>query len=322
MIAKHTKTAYGVAAVLGCSLTVATAAVQKLTQDQIEFFEKKIRPVLVENCYKCHSAESEKVKGGLRLDTREALLKGGDSGPGIVPGKPDKSVLIKAVRQEDKDIAMPPKGDKLSDEQIADLEAWVRMGAPDPRDERGAPGAYKVDMTKAREHWAYKPVSNPPVPKVKDSKHWVQTPVDAFVLAKLQEKGLQPSEKVDKRALIRRASYDLTGLPPTAADVDAFLADKSPEAFAKVVDRLLASPQYGEHWGRHWLDVARYADTSGDRANGGRRNPLYPFAWTYRDYVIQSFNDDKPYDRFIVEQIAADKLPEASKDKGILAALG
>ncbi len=298
------------------------AAAQKLTDDQTDFFEKKIRPVLADHCYKCHSAGAEKLKGGLLLDTRDGLLTGGDSGPALVPGKPEKSILVKAVRYEDEDLAMPPKGQKLSDEQIANLEAWVKMGAPDPREGKAAVAGLKVDMAKAKQHWAFRPVSNPPTPKANDPLHWVQTPIDAFVLARLQEKGLTPSPKADRLTLIRRVTFDLIGLPPTPAEADAFLADKSPDAFAKVVDRLLASPQYGERWGRHWLDIARYADTTGDRANGNRRNPLYPYAWTYRDYVIDAFNKDLPYDQFIIQQVAADRLPESSENKNLLAALG
>ncbi|MDQ3625298.1 MAG: DUF1549 domain-containing protein, partial [Verrucomicrobiota bacterium] len=289
---------------------------------QIEFFEKKIRPVLVSTCYKCHAEDAEKIKGGLLLDTRDSLLKGGDSGAALVPGNPNKSLLIQTIRHDDPDLAMPPKGDKLSDEVIADFEKWVRMGAPDPRIAKGGPKATAIDMAKAREHWSLRPVTKPAVPKVDDPRDFVQTPVDAFVLSKLQEKGLTPSARADKRALIRRATFDLIGLPPTAEEVEEFLADDSPESFPQVVDRLLASPRYGERWGRHWLDVARYADTSGDRQAGRRGNPLYPYAWTYRDYVVGAFNEDLPYDQFILQQIAADRLPEAEKDKNSLAALG
>jgi cytochrome c553 len=311
----------GVAAACGCSSSLFAAAA-KLDPAQVEFFEKKVRPVLANTCYKCHSAESEKLKGGLLVDSRDSLLKGGDSGPAIVPGNPDKSLLIKAVRYTDKDLQMPPKDQKLPEEQIADLVAWVKMGAPDPREPKvaGKPGLH-VDMEKAKKHWAFQPVANPPVPKVSDSKHWVQSPIDSFVLAKLHEKGMEPSAKVDKRTLIRRATYDLTGLPPAPEEVEAFVADKSPDAFAKVVDRLLASPHYGERWGRHWLDVARYADTTGDRQAGNRPDPRFPYAWTYRDYVIDAFNRDLPYDQFILQQIAADKLP-LGENKSALAAMG
>ncbi len=265
--------------------------------------------MLAKNCYKCHSSESLKVKGGLLLDTRDGLLKGGDTGPALVPGDPDKSLLIKAVRYADPDLQMPPKGDKLSDEQINDLVTWVKMGAPDPR----AGKAVATAPTKGKDHWSFKPVTKPAVPSVGN-------PIDAFITAKLDEKGMKLSAPADKRTLIRRAYYDLIGLPPTPEEVQMFLADSAPDAFEKVVDRLLASPRYGERWGRHWLDVARYSDTKGE-IKRQRDTPVYPFAWTYRDYVIQAFNDDKPFDRFIIEQIAADKLP-LGKDNSAMAAMG
>ncbi|HTD68798.1 MAG TPA: DUF1549 domain-containing protein, partial [Candidatus Limnocylindria bacterium] len=282
----------------------------------IEFFEKKIRPVLADTCYKCHSAQSDKVKGGLLLDTRDAMLKGGDTGPSIVPGDPEKSLLIKAVRYADEDLQMPPKNKKLSAEQIADLETWVKMGAPDPRT-NGNKVVTSVVTEQTRQHWAYQPIRSPAPPAVKKSK-WIQTPIDNFILARLEAKKLTPSPRADKRTLIRRATYDLIGLPPTAEEVDAFIVDKSPDAFAKVVDRLLASPHYGERWGRYWLDIARYADTKGYVFEEERR---YAFAYTYRDYVIRALNEDLPYDQFITQQIAADLLP-LGEDKRPLAALG
>ncbi len=289
----------------------------KPTPAQLEFFEKKIRPVLASKCYECHSREA-KVKGGLQVDTRTALFSGGDSGPAIVLGQPEKSLLIKAISGKDKDLAMPPKGEKLTSAQVADFEAWIKMGAPDPRVATGKPVAKVLyDPEKVKSHWAYQPVTKPVIPAVKEK--WVQTPVDAFVLAKLKENGLTPSPAVDKRTLIRRATYDLTGLPPTVEEVEEFVRDTSAAAFAKVIDRLLASPHYGERWGRHWLDVARYADTKGDRNNRG--DPRYPYAWTYRDYVINAFNKDLPFDRFIMEQVAADRL-QKGEDKSALAALG
>jgi hypothetical protein len=285
----------------------------------IEFFEKKIRPVLVDSCYRCHSATANKVRGGLVVDTRTGLLQGGDSGPAIVPGDPDKSRLIKAVRYTDEELRMPPKDEKLSASQIADLEAWVKMGAPDPRtnNANNIAVATNVVTDKARQHWAYQPVRSAAPPAVKNSR-WVQSPVDNFVLAKLEAKNLKPSPRADKRTLIRRATYDLIGLPPTPEEVDAFVKDNSPDAFAKVVDRLLASSHYGERWARYWLDIARYADTKGYVFEEERR---YPFAYTYRDYVIRALNEDLPYDQFIVQQIAADQLP-LGEDKRPLAALG
>ena len=287
------------------------------TAEQTEFFESKIRPIFADHCYACHSAQAEKVKGGLRLDTREALLKGGSSGPVIVPGEPDASPLIKAVRYTDPDLQMPPKDKKLSAEQIAALEAWVKMGAPDPRVTAGPKPL--TDLTEARaRHWAFQPVNQPAPPPVK-KKRRVQTPVDNFILAKLDEKQLKPAPAADRRTLIRRVTYDLIGLPPTPEEVDAFVKDKRPDAYARLVDRLLASPHYGERWGRYWLDVARYADTKGYLAGGEERR--YSFSHTYRDYVIRAFNEDKPYDQFLIEQIAADCLPQG-EDKNSLAALG
>src|SRR6185295_4736301 len=229
------------------------------TPAQSQFFESKIRPLLADKCYKCHSTQAEKVKAGLLLDSRDGVLKGGETGPAIVPGDPEKSLLIKAVRYTDPDLQMPPKGKKLSDDEIANLVAWVKMGAPDPRTVSTAQKDWK-DSTKS--HWAWQPLKKPAVPEVKDAA-WCKTPVDNFILAKLDEKNLKPNPPADKRTLIRRASFDLIGLPPTEEEVKNFLADNSPDAFAKVVDRLLASPHYGERWGRHWLDVARYSDTKG-----------------------------------------------------------
>jgi hypothetical protein len=287
-----------------------------LTPAQTQFFENKVRPVLANNCYKCHSQQSEKVKAGLLLDTRDGLLKGGESGPAIVPGDPEKSLLIKAVRYVDPDLQMPPKGQKLSDDQIAALETWIKMGAPDPR----VTTVQKDWKDSGKTHWAWQRLKKPEVPEVRDSS-WPKTPVDNFILAKLEEKDLKPNPSADKRTLIRRATFDLIGLPPTPEEVDDFLKDESPDAFAKVVDRLLASPHYGERWGRHWLDVARYSDTKG-QIKRQREDPFYPFAWTYRDYVIRSFNEDKRYDVFVVEQIAADKVPASRSNPSNLCALG
>ena len=295
-------------------MAVATSAPDSAS---IEFFEHKIRPIFVETCYKCHSKESDKVKGGLLLDTRDGLLKGGDTGPAIVPGDLDRSLLIKAIRYTNDDLQMPPKGKKLAPEQVAALETWVKMGAPDPRTNTTPAAPHAMSLEKARKHWAYQPVQSPPVPVVKN-RRWVQSPIDAFVLQKAEEKGLVPSPRADKRTLIRRATYDLIGLPPSPEEVSAFLADKSPRAFGTVVDRLLESPQYGERWGRYWLDVARYADTKGYIFEEERR---YAYAYTYRDYVIRALNEDLPFDRFIIEQLAADLLP-LGDDKRPLAALG
>ena len=287
------------------------------TVEQSEFFEAKIRPIFTDHCYSCHSDKAEKVKGGLRLDTPEGLLKGGNDGAVIVPGDPDSSLLIKAVRYQDPELQMPPKDKKLSADQIASLEAWVKMGAPDPRTSGGPKPLTDIAEARAR-HWAFQPVKKPRVPEVK-KKRWVQTPVDAFVLVKLEQKHLQPAPSADRRTLIRRVTFDLLGLPPTPEEVEAFIKEKRPDAYAQLVDRLLASPHYGERWGRYWLDVARFADTRGYLAGGEERR--YAFSYTYRDYVIRAFNEDKPYDQFLIEQIAADRLP-LGEDKRALAALG
>jgi Protein of unknown function (DUF1553)/Protein of unknown function (DUF1549)/Planctomycete cytochrome C len=292
---------------------------QALTPEQSQFFEAKVRPILTQNCYKCHSLEAGKAKGQLVLDSREGWQKGGELGPVIVPGDPAGSKLVIAVAYSDPDLQMPPK-EKLSDQQIADLTAWVKMGAPDPRS-AGSGGSKLTGLNdKARAHWAYQPVKPQAVPEVQDQA-WVRNPIDAFVLAKLEQNGMKPNHIASREALIRRATYDLIGLPPTPQEVQAFVNDRSPNAFEKVVDRLLASPHYGERWGRFWLDTARYSDTTG--AEQVRRDDYrYPYAWTYRDYVIKSFNDDKPYDQFLQEQIAADQLPDADKNPESLAALG
>ena len=276
---------------------------EPLTPEQAEFFESKIRPVLSNNCHQCHSAEAKALKGDLRLDSRTAVLKGGDSGPSAIPGKPEESLIVKAVRYKDEDTAMPPKK-RLTDTQIADVEAWVKMGLPWPENA----GATSIDEKKGydfakwrAEHWAFRRVDKVPPPSVND-RAWAKNPVDAFVLAKLEAAGLKPSPPAAKHVLIRRAFLDLTGLPPSPEQVEAFLNDASPEAFAKVVDALLASPQYGERWGRHWLDVARYSD-----GLGGALDPAaLPEAWRYRDWVVSALNRDMPYDQFVRAQIAGD----------------
>ncbi|HTL30075.1 MAG TPA: PSD1 and planctomycete cytochrome C domain-containing protein, partial [Tepidisphaeraceae bacterium] len=289
----------------------------------VEFFESRVRPVLVENCYACHSAESKKLKAKLRLDIRDGFFKGGESGePTIVAGKPDDSMLITAIRQED-ELKMPPKK-KLANQQIKDIEAWVKMGAPYP--EHAAPvattapspsGPHRMTLEEGRQFWSFKKPVEPNVPETKDAS-WAKNDIDRFVLAKLQENGLAPSPRADKRTLIRRATYDLTGLPPSPAEIEAFEADHSSDAYPKLIDRLLASPRYGERWARHWLDVARYADTKGYVFEEERR---YAYSYTYRDWVVRAFNEDLPYDQFLIQQIAADRL-DLSRDKRPLAALG
>jgi len=285
----------------------ALAQEKPLTRAQVDFFEKKIRPVLVENCYKCHSAKSEKIKGELLLDTKASARKGGESGPAVVPRDLKKSLLIEAVRWTNDDLQMPPKK-KLSAAQIMDLERWVQMGAPDPRTGGGVTAIKRdIDIEAGKKFWAFQPIKTTP-PKLKN-RSWAHTDIDRHVLAGLEGKGLQPVADADKRTLIRRVYYDLTGLPPSPDNVAEFLSDNSPKALEKVVDRLLASSHFGERWGRHWLDVVRYAES-----NGMERNAAFPHAWRYRDYVIDSFNSDKPFDEFIKEQVAGDLLPGKTTD--------
>jgi hypothetical protein len=287
------------------------------TAEQIEFFESKVRPIFADHCYTCHSEKAEKLKGGLRLDSSDAILKGGDTAPAIVPGDVEGSLLIKAVRYTDPDLKMPPKNKKLTADQISSLEGWVKMGAPLPRSTATSKPPDEIAKVRAR-HWAFHPVKKPAVPAVKNSR-WVQTPVDNFVLATLEKRNLNPAPTADRRTLIRRMTYDVIGLPPTYEEVEAFISDQRPDSYARLVDRLLASPHYGERWARYWLDVARYADTKGYLAGGEERR--YAFSYTYRDYVVRAFNEDKPYNQFVIEQIAADKL-DLGEDKRSLAALG
>jgi hypothetical protein len=273
-----------------------------VTPEQVEFFEAKIRPVLATQCGKCHASTAEKLRGGLRLDSRQALRLGGDSGPVIVPGNPDESLLIRAIRYRDEELRMPPKA-KLPDAVIADFEAWVKMGAPDSRTgSSGAAARPAIDVAKGREFWSFRPPKKSAAPAVKRAD-WPRGDVDRFLLATLESRGLSPVADADRPRLLRRVTFDLIGLPPTPEELDAFVRDDSPDAFGHVVDRLLASPRFGERWGRHWLDVARFAESS------GKTNFTYPQAWRYRDWVIASFNADKPYDQFVREQIAGDLLP-------------
>ena len=274
----------------------------------IEFFEKNIRPVLSSKCYSCHSAESGKQKGGLSLDTREATLAGGDSGHAVVPRSAKESELLKRMKSHDKDEVMPPPkdGGALSPEVIAKFEQWIVMGAPDPRETGAKPVGRRIDVEEGRKFWAFQqPVATQP-PANKDAT-WARTPVDRFIRANQEEKGLKPVADADRRTLLRRLYFDLIGLPPRPDEMDAFISDHSRNSLEKAVDRLLASPQFGERWGRHWLDVARYAESTGKE-----RNFTFPEAWRYRDWVISAFNADKPYDRFIREQIAGDFLPHNS----------
>jgi hypothetical protein len=286
-----------------------------VTPEAMELFEKHIRPILAEHCIRCHGPKKQKSE--LRLDSRAAMLKGNDSGPAIVPGNPDRSMLIQAIRYNTT-VKMPPPG-KLPHRAITALTAWVKMGAPWPDDRQiaGKETGKADPHGDAKKHWAFQPVRKPALPAV-PKKGWAVSPIDAFVLARLETNRMTPARPADRRTLIRRATYDLIGLPPTAEETAAFEADRAPDAFAKVVDRLLRSPRYGERWGRYWLDVARYADTKGYVFTEER---VFPYSYTYRDYVIRAFNEDLPYDRFIVEQLAADLLP-LGKDNRALAAMG
>jgi hypothetical protein len=268
-----------------------------------DFFEKKIRPVLVENCYPCHSTAANKRRGGLLLDTRDGFRKGGDSGPALVPGKPDESLFLKAVRHTG-DLKMPPKG-KLPAPVVADLEAWVKMGAPDPRDKATAAvtASWEEVLARRRQWWSLQPVRLPVIPAVRDAA-WSRSPVDRFLLARLEQAGLQPAAPADRRTLIRRLSLVLLGLPPAPEETEAFVQDDSPAAWERLVDRLLASPHFGERWARHWLDVVRFSETHGNEWNYEVHH-----AWRYRDYLIRAFNDDVPYDQLVCEHVAGDLLP-------------
>ena len=275
-----------------------------LNTDEVDFFEKKIRPVLVEHCYECHSQKAKELESGLLLDSRAGMLKGGDNGPAIVPGNPEKSNLIKAIRYGHDFSQMPPKG-KLPDAVIADFQQWVAAGAPDPRTQESS-----APVPKAK-HWAFQPPRRVPPRPVKRA-NWPKNEIDRFVLARLEDHKLSPSTDADRRTLIRRLTFDLTGLPPTFTEIKEFVKDRSPRALDYLIDRLLASPHFGERWARHWLDVARYADTKGYVFMEDRN---YPEAYTYRDWVIRAFNEDLPYDRFIVAQIAGDQAPGPEKDR-------
>jgi hypothetical protein len=291
-------------------LTLASA----FAQAPADFFENKVRPVLAENCYDCHTAAE---MGGLRVDSRERLLQGGKSGPAVMPGDPDKSLLIQAVRQSG-DLKMP-KGGKLKPAEIQALTDWVKMGAPWPETKAAAvqTSPVKVITPEQRAFWSFQPLKDPAIPAVKE-KSWAKTNIDHFVLAKLEAKGMKPVGPADRRALIRRVTLDLTGLPPTPEEVEAFVSDKSANAYEKVIDRLLASPRYGERWGRHWLDVARYAEDD-VRGLDPKDRGYMPFqgAYVYRDWVIQAFNNDLPYDRLIKAQLAGDLLDGQVRDKSV-----
>ncbi len=281
-------------------LTAAGLHAAALKPEDVEFFETRIRPALVAECYECHDAKQQ--KGELRLDHRDGLLKGGDEGPSIVPGDPDKSLLIRSITHEHEDLKMPKKRPKLDARIIEDFKEWVRRGAPDPRDQApkdSVTPTWQDLLSVRRNWWSFQPVRavNPPAGRA-------NSPIDRFLDAKISAAGIKPSAPADKATLLRRATFTLTGLPPTPEEIAAFEADASPEAYAKVVDRLLASPRYGEHFARHWMDLVRYADT-----HGSEGDPAIPQSWQYRDYLIRAFNADVPYDRFVQEHVAGDLLP-------------
>lgn len=292
-----------IAPALLCSLA-ALLAPRALADDAagIEFFEKKVRPLLIERCYACHSSEAEEVHGGLLLDSRDGWMRGGDTGEVIVPGDPDASELIKAIRYDDDSYHMPPSG-MLPEDEIAVLVQWVKLGAPDPRTgdvtrvEKQA-----IDFERARQYWAFQPLQRHDPPRVENGA-WCETPINRFVLARLEAAGLAPTAPADKRRLIRRTYFNLIGMPPEPEEVQAFLNDNSPEAYEALIDRLLASPHYGERWGRYWLDLARFAESHGFEHDYDR-----PTAYHYRDFVIQAFNDDLPYHTFVKWQLAGDEL--------------
>ncbi len=292
------------------SLGFLQAADSKL--DDHEFFEQRIRPLLAKNCFVCHTSSK---MGNLQLDSREHVLKGGNSGPAMVPGKPEESLIIQAVRRTHERFKMPPQG-KLPDQEIADLTAWVKAGGTWPETAGTTAPTTSTDYVikpEQRAFWAFQPVRKPSIPSAPTmhDRAWPKAPIDSFILSKLEERGLKPAKPAEKRDLIRRVTFNLIGLPPTPEEVDAFLSDSSPGAFATVVDRLLASPHYGERWGRHWLDLARYADA---RLGAFEDDPL-PNAFRYRDWVIQAFNEDMPYDLFVKSQIAGDLLPSENREK-------
>ena len=294
---------FSIVATMGvCGASVLAEEPAELSGAELDFFETRIRPVLVEHCYECHAADADILQGGLLLDSGKGVLAGGDSGPAAVPGNPEESLLLKALRYEG--FEMPPDG-KLSNDVIADFERWIEMGVPDPRTGGVTPQRPSIDIEEGRKFWCYQSIE-PHVPPSVANAAWPYCAVDRFLLATLEERNLHPAADAPRATWLRRVTFDLIGLPPKPEEIDAFESDGSPLAHELVVDRLLASPHFGERWGRHWLDVARFAESS-----GGGRSIVFEDAWRYRDYVIESFNKDKPLDEFIIEQIAGDLLPHA-----------
>lgn len=291
-----------------------------LTHEETDFFEKRIRPALIKHCYQCHAEEGDQIKGGLLLDSRESSQSGGDSGPAVIPFDLNGSLLYTAITYDDSSLEMPPKY-KLDDKTIADFKTWIEMGAPDPRTRQpkdGAPQEYTntIDLEAGREFWAYQTPAKPELPASARTVEWARQPVDHFIAAVHAERELEPAADADPRTLLRRLSFDLTGLPPQSDEVEAFVAafaEDPDKAISGKVDELLASPQFGERWGRRWLDVARYGESSGREVNA-----TFPHAWRYRDYVIDSYNADKPFDQFITEQLAGDLLPAANESEAAM----
>ena len=273
-----------------------------MTREGLDFFEKQIRPVLVEHCYSCHSSQADEIQAGLRLDTRGGWQRGGDSGPAIVPADPEKSLLLKAIRYDDDGAQMPPE-QKLSDEVIAHFQEWIRMGAPDPREDSRPPTAAEEPASDVVDHWAFQPPKVIPPPP--DPAGWAQTTLDRYVAEARQADRLSASPRAGRRQLIRRVYFDLIGLPPTYEQTEAFVTDSSPDAYSRQVEALIASPRFGERWARHWLDVARFADTKGYVFQEDRN---YPEAYRYRDWVIRSLNQDRPYDEFLLLPVGG-RLP-------------
>ena len=295
---------------LACSLPGLPFVAQASPQysDKIEFFESHIRPILAQDCYECHQTNG-KQKGGLALDHRQAMLTGGNSGPAIIPGNPDASLLIKAIRHESDDLQMPKSGAPLERETIRDFETWIRDGAVDPRDQ--APSGEKIAqsadwqaiMERRKNWWSFRPIARPAIPQLQNAPQPTH-PVDAFIQHSLQTNGLSPSDKATKETLIRRLSLTLLGLPPSPQELEVFLADNQPDAFELKVDEYLNSPQFGERWARHWMDWVRYAES-----HGSEGDPTIPNAWLYRDYLIRALNQDVPYDQLLLEHLAGDLLP-------------
>jgi hypothetical protein len=286
--------------------SIPTRAADPPEAGALRLFRERIAPILQAECYRCHSSKAEKLQAGLRLDSRAGMLAGGDSGPAVVPGECENSPLIHAIRHED-GLAMPPKKPKLSAQTIADFEQWVRAGAPVPS-ESEASASVDSPLAEARRHWAFQPLRKTAPPLVRNTT-WVQTPIDAFVLAKLEERDWRPAPPAQRAQWLRRLSFDLIGLPPSPQEIEAYLADPSPQACQRVVDRLLSSNRYGERWAEHWLDLVRFAETE-----GYEYDRHIPGAWRYRDYVIDALNRDKPFDRFLLEQIAGDEIAPADRE--------